>query len=30
MFRAPGDYLFRNMSSFLFDGGMWGIMRVTP
>jgi Tol biopolymer transport system component len=27
-FAVPGDYLYRNQSSFLFDGGMWGIFRV--
>jgi hypothetical protein len=27
-FHVPGDYLYRNQSSFLFDGGMWGIFRV--
>jgi len=26
----PGDYLFRNQASFAFDGGQWGILRVTP
>ena len=29
-FRATGDYLFRNMFPLGFDGGMWGILRVTP
>jgi hypothetical protein len=29
-FKKPGDYLFRDMSSFMFDGGLWGILRVTP
>lgn len=29
-FRVNGDYLFRDQSSFLFDGGLWGIFRVTP
>lgn len=27
-FMIPGDYLYRNQTSFLFDGGMWGIFRV--
>ena len=27
-FAVPGDYLYRNQTSFLFDGGMWGIFRV--
>ncbi len=29
-FRVPGDYLYRTFSSFLFDGGLWGIFRVSP
>jgi hypothetical protein len=29
-FRIPGDYLYRNQMSFMFDGGMWGILRVHP
>ncbi|MBI3669589.1 MAG: copper oxidase, partial [Acidobacteria bacterium] len=29
-FGVTGDYLFRDQSSFLFDGGLWGILRVTP
>jgi len=29
-FRVPGDYLYRDQASFLFDGGLWGIFRVTP
>jgi hypothetical protein len=29
-FRIAGDYLFRNMFPLGFDGGHWGIMRVTP
>jgi hypothetical protein len=29
-FGVLGDYLFRDQSSFLFDGGLWGIMRVLP
>jgi hypothetical protein len=28
-FAVPGDYLYRNQTSSLFDGGMWGIFRVT-
>ena len=27
-FLIAGDYLYRNQTSFLFDGGMWGIFRV--
>ena len=27
-FAVPGDYLYRNQTSFLFDGGMWGTFRV--
>ncbi|MDQ3803543.1 MAG: LpqB family beta-propeller domain-containing protein [Acidobacteriota bacterium] len=27
-FLIRGDYLYRNQTSFLFDGGMWGIFRV--
>lgn len=27
---VPGDYLFRNMMPNAFDGGAWGILRVTP
>ncbi len=30
LFGVPGDYLFRTFSSFQFDGGMWGLFRVTP
>ena len=30
IFRVPGDYLYRTFQSFHFDGGMWGIFRVTP
>ena len=26
----PGDYLFRSQASFVFDGGIWGLMRVLP
>ena len=26
----PGDYLYRDQQSFMFDGGLWGIFRVTP
>ena len=29
-FLTPGDYLYRTQSSFQFDGGLWGIFRVTP
>jgi len=29
-FAVTGDYLFRTFSSLQFDGGMWGIFRVTP
>jgi hypothetical protein len=29
-FRVTGDYLYRTFQSFQFDGGMWGIFRVTP
>lgn len=25
---TPGDYLYRDQSSFQFDGGLWGIFRV--
>jgi hypothetical protein len=28
-FRVPGDYLYRTFMSFHFDGGIWGIMRVS-
>ena len=28
-FRVPGDYLYRTFASFQFDGGMWGIFRVS-
>ncbi|MEW6208866.1 MAG: copper oxidase [Acidobacteriota bacterium] len=28
-FRITGDYLYRTMQSFQFDGGLWGIFRVT-
>jgi hypothetical protein len=28
--RVPGDYLYRTQESFMFDGGIWGIFRVTP
>lgn len=24
----PGDYLFRSQASFVFDGGIWGLLRV--
>jgi manganese oxidase len=29
-FRVSGDYLYRDQSSFTFDGGLWGIFRVIP
>ena len=29
-FAVPGDYLYRTFQSFQFDGGIWGILRVTP
>ena len=29
-FLLPGDYLYRTFQSFQFDGGIWGIFRVTP
>ena len=28
-FRVPGDYLYRTFMSFHFDGGVWGIFRVS-
>jgi hypothetical protein len=28
--RVPGDYLYRTQESFQFDGGIWGIFRVSP
>ncbi|HEV7474342.1 MAG TPA: hypothetical protein VGN90_09845 [Pyrinomonadaceae bacterium] len=28
--RVAGDYLYRTQHSFHFDGGIWGIFRVTP
>jgi manganese oxidase len=28
--RVTGDYLYRTQHSFHFDGGIWGIFRVTP
>jgi len=28
--RVTGDYLYRSQMSFQFDGGLWGIFRVTP
>jgi hypothetical protein len=28
-FRIPGDFLYRTFQSFNFDGGMWGIFRVS-
>jgi hypothetical protein len=27
-FGVTGDYLYRNLASFLFDGGQWGLFRV--
>jgi hypothetical protein len=30
LFKVPGDYLYRTFESFHFDGGIWGIFRVTP
>ncbi|MEQ1620926.1 MAG: hypothetical protein ABL919_05935 [Methylococcales bacterium] len=27
-FKTPGDYLYRDQTSFQFDGGLWGIFRV--
>jgi len=29
LFQVPGDYLFRDQGSFGFDGGIWGVLRVT-
>jgi manganese oxidase len=29
-FQVGGDYLYRTFQSFQFDGGIWGIFRVTP
>jgi manganese oxidase len=29
-FKITGDYLYRTHQSFRFDGGLWGILRVTP
>ncbi|HEX8722115.1 MAG TPA: hypothetical protein VF736_15880, partial [Pyrinomonadaceae bacterium] len=29
-FRVVGDYLYRAFQSFTFDGGLWGLFRVTP
>jgi hypothetical protein len=29
-YRVRGDYLYRNFSSFVFDGGQWGLFRVRP
>jgi len=29
-FGIPGDYLYRDQSSFQFDGGLWGLFRVVP
>jgi hypothetical protein len=28
-FAVLGDYLFRDHAAFAFDGGIWGILRVT-
>lgn len=28
--RVTGDYLYRTQHSFMFDGGIWGIFRVSP
>ncbi len=28
--QVTGDYLWRTQESFMFDGGIWGIFRVTP
>lgn len=28
--RVAGDYLYRSQESFQFDGGLWGIFRVSP
>jgi len=28
--RVLGEYLYRTQESFMFDGGIWGIFRVTP
>jgi manganese oxidase len=28
--RITGDFLYRTQESFMFDGGIWGIFRVTP
>ncbi|HEX8692439.1 MAG TPA: hypothetical protein VF746_08480 [Longimicrobium sp.] len=29
-FRIRGDYLWRDQTSFHFDGGIWGLLRVVP
>ena len=29
-FEVPGDYLIRDIQSFDFDQGLWGILRVLP
>ncbi|MBK8570479.1 MAG: hypothetical protein IPN81_11320 [Nitrosomonadales bacterium] len=29
-YQVPMDYLWRSNASFLFDGGIWGILRVLP
>ncbi len=28
--KAPLDYLYKSQASFLFDGGIWGILRIEP
>jgi hypothetical protein len=28
--QVPMDYLWRSQASFVYDGGIWGLMRVTP
>ena len=28
--KLPGDYLWRSQASFVFDGGIWGLLRVVP
>jgi manganese oxidase len=27
---VPMDYLWRSQASFVYDGGIWGLLRVTP
>ena len=29
-FRQPMDYLWRSQASFVYDGGIWGLLRVLP